>query len=87
MKITKTQLRRLIREQMSPRPSSAGSRVANQASRIFSDKFVLDRSDAGSIIVVPHDPDEVDERYEQWIKIWPNGDELDDGSIDTGIAA
>lgn len=96
MKITKRQLRRIIKEEKAkilremnpstshmPRPD-VGDKVIDQALSIFP-QAIIDE-DFGEIVVdTGLRDDEVEALYSQWISIWPNAEMGEGGLIYPGI--
>ena len=92
MKITKNQLRRIIREAMSPatghmsRPDNADT-VIQKALSVFPEAIV-DEDEMGEIIIdTGLSDDQVEALYSQWIDLFPNGEMGEDGLIYTGVPA
>ena len=92
MKVTKRQLRRIIREAMSPatghmsRPDNA-DRVIQKALTVFPEALV-DEDEMGEITIdTGLRDDEVEALYAQWIELFPDGEMGEGGLIYTGIPA
>lgn len=92
MKVTKRQLRRIIRESMSPatghmsRPDNA-DRVIQKALTVFPEALV-DEDEMGEITIdTGLRDDEVEALYAQWIELFPDGEMGEGGLIYTGIPA
>ena len=96
MKITKRQLRRIIKEEKAkvlremnpstshlPRPD-VGDKVIDQALSIFPQAIVDE--DFGEIVIdTGLRDDEVEALYSQWISIWPDAEAGEGGMIYPGI--
>ena len=96
MKITKRQLRRIIREEkqklleqwqhdpLAPMEKDVEDEVLSQAIAIFGDNVYIDER-GGEIIVDVGDDTAVERFYGQWQAVWPDGIMEDDGLIYTGV--
>ncbi len=92
MKITRAQIRQLIREAMSPatghmsRPDNADA-VIQKALTVFPEAIVDEDSMGEITIDTGLRDDEVEALYSKWIKIFPEGEMGEGGLIYTGIPA
>ena len=59
------------------------SKVMRDATRIFGSRVELDEESDGNIIVLV-DEDEMEDKYSKWIRVWPDGEMVEDG-IATGV--
>ena len=97
MKITKRQLKRIIREAWTQADTSAANAagwqvpgvtpdpykfVMSHASRIFGDVPLDEEMDGNIVIVV--EPKDAELKYNEWIQIFPDGIMIEDG-IATGV--
>ena len=89
MKITKRQLRRIIKEasKWKQEPGSGGDKgdlVLQQAYKFFADPLVQEIG--GEVVVDTGVTDEeVEAMYSQWIELWPNAMMEEGGLIYTGV--
>jgi len=90
MKVTKAQLRRIIKEERARILAEAGpagdkgDTILQQAYTVFDDPIVDE--DGGEIYVDTGLPDEdVEAMYRQWIELWPNAMMEEGGLIYTGV--
>tara|TARA_B100000683_G_scaffold135756_1_gene132542 strand:+ start:139 stop:417 length:279 start_codon:yes stop_codon:yes gene_type:complete len=90
MKITRLQIRKLIKEVMSPatghmsRPDAADE-VIQKALTVFPEALV-DEDEMGEITIdTGLRDDEVEALYAKWIELFPNGEMGEGGLIYTGI--
>ena len=95
MRITKRQLRKLVQEAVGragnfPGPGDgAGAHapvfdeVMQNAVELFGQQVELDEEADGNLVVIL-DPGVAEAEYAKWIKIWPEGEMIEDG-IATGV--
>lgn len=90
MRITKRQLRRIIKEAMSPatghmsRPDTADA-VIQKALTVFPEALVDEDSMGEITIDTGLRDDEVEALYSKWIELFPDGEMGEGGLIYTGI--
>ena len=86
MKVSKRQLRRIIREERARLLSEqdAGDAVLQKAMEIFGTDALVDE-EAGEVIIDVGDDQVVEDMYDQWIAVWPEGMHEEGGLIYTGV--
>ena len=97
MKITKRQLRRIIKEERAKlreveswndatdlEHEDPADKALRQAMKIFGSDVLVDEED-GEVLVDVGDDEAVEAAYDTWISIWPDGQMEEDGLIYTGI--
>jgi hypothetical protein len=86
MKISKRRLRQIIREERSRilQEQDAADTVLQQAMEIFGSDVLVDE-EAGEVIVDTGDDQVVEDTYNQWIAVWPEGQMEEGGLIYTGV--
>lgn len=86
MKVSKRQLRRIIREERARLLSEqdAGDTALQQAMDIFGPDALVDE-EGGEVIIDVGDDQMVEDMYDQWIAIWPEGMHEEGGLIYTGV--
>jgi len=87
MKITKRQLKRIIKEERAKLLREQGDpadNVLRQAMGIFGGDVLVDE-EAGEVIVDVGDDEAVEAAYGEWINLWPDGQMEEGGLIYTGI--
>lgn len=87
MKITKRQLRTLIKEAMydsgAGTHDSAFDEVMQNAVQLFGQQVELDEEADGNLVVIL-EPGVAEAKYAEWSQIWPEGEMIEDG-IATGV--
>ena len=63
--------------------TSAFNEVMQNAVQLFGQQVELDEEADGNIVVIL-EPDVAEMKYAEWIKIWPEGEMIEDG-IATGV--
>ena len=86
MKISKRRLRQIIREERSRilQEQDAADTVLQQAMEIFGSDVLVDE-EAGEVLVDTGDDQVVEDMYNQWIAVWPEGQMEQGGLIYTGV--
>lgn len=86
MKITKKQLRRIIREAMSP-VGDAGDEVLRKAMDIFGSGALVDEQGGEIVIDTGVTDTDIEELYSAWISAFPDAVHEEGGLIYTGVPA
>ncbi len=84
MKITKKQLRRIIREAMSP-VGDAGDKVLRKAMDIFGSGALVDEQGGEIVIDTGVTDTDIEELYSAWISAFPDAVHEEGGLIYTGV--
>ena len=86
MLVTKRQLRRIIKEERARllREQDAGDVALQQAMEIFGSDVYADEQ-GGEVIIDVGDDQAVEDMYDKWIALWPDGMHQEGGLIYTGI--
>ena len=86
MKITKRQLKRIIKEEKAKilAEQDAGDVALQKAMEIFGPDALVDE-EAGEVIIDVGDDQVVEDLYDQWIAVWPEGMHEEGGLIYTGV--
>ena len=86
MKITKRQLRRMIKEVMSP-AGDAGDEVLRKAMDIFGTSALVDERSGEIVIDTGVTDTDIEELYSEWIAAFPDAVHEEGGIIYTGVPA
>jgi|AJXC01.1.fsa_nt_gi hypothetical protein len=91
MKISRSRLRRIIREERSRLIQEQSSTEMDAADiqlsiaiELFGPETLVDE-EMGEIIIDVGDDQLVEDMYDQWVSYWPEGQMEEDGRIYTGI--
>ena len=87
MNVSKRQLKRIIKEERAKLLREQGDPADNalrQAMGIFGGEVLVDE-EAGEVIIDVGDDQAVEDAYDQWIAVWPEGMHEEGGIIYTGV--
>ena len=86
MKITRSQLRKVIKEAMGP-AGDAGDEVLRKAMDIFGPGALVDERDGEVVIDTGVTDTDIEELYSEWMAAFPDAVHEEGGLIYTGVSA